>query len=358
MVRNYMRGRNKYEAQSHHEAQSTPFGVTIACALLLVAVAVAFFVWRHTRSRGPRYEELESVQLTRVDETEDAHEERTPSRPAAPPDAPAGPLVEASDGGGSDVAKPAPAPPIMYGPFELRRHRGQAGGDNAQCWQTLHPSTYEVRGANYMRDGKMVPSDEGSSLLAVELFRAKDTVYDVAARPEAPTASLASRASEHPIRSALVVNLVIPAVDGVYQLVLYFGIWAGDEESGHAALLDRFCTGSDAFRNARFKILPSVAEGSWLVKKGVGSTPAITGKTLKQRFHRGEGYFEVDIDCNSSPSAGRVVSLVKSYAKSLVVDLAFVVEAQASAELPERVLGCGRLSRIDLDEGLIPSIDE
>ena len=81
-------------------------------------------------------------------------------------------------------------------------------------------------------------------------------------------------------------------------------MWAGDEGSGHATLLERFCSGSDAFRNARFKILPNVSEGSWLVKNGVGNTPALLGKTLKQRFHRGEGYFEVDVDCNSSPAAG------------------------------------------------------
>lgn len=226
------------------------------------------------------------------------------------------------------------------------------------CWQSLHPSEFEVRGANYLRDGKKLPSDQTSSLLAVELFQAGDTVYNVAGRPGAPTASLAARATEHPIRSVLVVNLVIPAVEGVYQLVLYFGVWAGDEGSGHAVLLERFCSGSDAFRNARFKILPNVSEGSWLVKNGVGSRPAILGKSLKQRFHRGDGYFEVDVDCNSSPAAGRVVSLVKSYAKSLVVDLGFVIEAQSASELPERVIGCGRLAHIELSDGRIPSFED
>ena len=140
-------------------------------------------------------------------------------------------------------------------------------------------------------------------------------------------------------------------------MVFYFGVWAGDEGSGHAALLERFCSGSDAFRNARFKILPNVSQGSWLVKNGVGSRPAILGRSLKQRFHSGEGYFEVDVDCNSSPAAGRVVSLVKSYAKSLVVDLAFVVEGQSASELPERVIGCGRLCHIDLAEGSIPRFE-
>ena len=39
-------------------------------------------------------------------------------------------------------------------------------------------------------------------------------------------------------------------------------------------------------------------------------------------------------DCNSSPAAGRAVALAKSYARSLVVDLAFAVEPQADTHLP------------------------
>ena len=48
------------------------------------------------------------------------------------------------------------------------------------------------------------------------------------------------------------------------------------------------------------------------------------------------------------------MSLVKSYAKSLVVDLAFVVEAQTADELPERCAGCARMLHIDLSEAAVP----
>ena len=150
--------------------------------------------------------------------------------------------------------------------------------------------------------------------------------------------------------------MVLPAADGVYQLVMYYGILA-DERSGAAKLLKRFCSGSDAFRNARFKLIPSVEVGSWFVKKAVGSRPAILGKAVKQRFSKGKGYFEVDVDCNSSPAAGRVISVVKSYAKSLVVDLAFLLEAQADDELPEMCLGSGRISHIELSAEKVPALE-
>ena len=162
-------------------------------------------------------EELESVELTRG---KDAEEERTtpartPPREDSPAARTAAPPPPPDQGAGVGLEAPRPvvreAPPVQYGPLELRRREG---GGGAHCWQTLHPSEFEVRGANYLRDGKKLPSDQTSSLLAVELFQSADTVYNVAGRPGAPTASLAARATEHPIRSVLVVNLVIPAQEG------------------------------------------------------------------------------------------------------------------------------------------------
>ena len=138
-------------------------------------------------------------------------------------------------------------------------------------------------------------------------------------------------------------------------MVFYFGVWAGDEESPNARLLERFCTHhNDAFRNARFKLVPTVCDGPSLVKGAVGGRPALLGKTLKQRFFASDGISEVDVDCNSSPAAGRIVSLVKSYSRELTVDLVFVIEAQAADELPEHVLGATRIHRVDLGDATVP----
>ena len=162
-------------------------------------------------------EELESVELTRGKDTEEERTTpaRTPPREDSPAARTAAPPPPPDQGAGVGLEAPRPvvreAPPVQYGPLELRRREG---GGGAHCWQTLHPSEFEVRGANYLRDGKKLPSDQTSSLLAVELFQSADTVYNVAGRPGAPTASLAARATEHPIRSVLVVNLVIPAQEG------------------------------------------------------------------------------------------------------------------------------------------------
>lgn len=47
---------------------------------------------------------------------------------------------------------------------------------------------------------------------------------------------------------------------------------------------------------SRLKLIPRVVEGNWLVKKSVGTQPAILGKQLVQTYHYDEklNYFEVD----------------------------------------------------------------
>ena len=102
-------------------------------------------------------EELESVELTRG---KDAEEERTPARTPPREDSPAArsaapPPPPPDQEAPRAVAREAPA--VQFGPLELRRREG---GGGLHCWQTLHPSEFEVRGANYLRDGKKLPSDQ------------------------------------------------------------------------------------------------------------------------------------------------------------------------------------------------------
>ena len=144
------------------------------------------------------------MELTRS-EAGDTRSEPGDDTPARPPsrEAPEASAAAPTAGGGSggnveEAPQPrAPAAAVVYGPLELRR---QEGREDTSCWQALHPSTFQVRGANYMRDGKKVPSDEGSSLLAVELFEARDTVYNVAVRRRRPAHPLPRHPAARPAR--------------------------------------------------------------------------------------------------------------------------------------------------------------
>ena len=122
-----------------------------------------------------------------------------------------------------------------------------------------------------------------------------------------------------------------------------------DENSPFSELLNDVLDGDDEFRNSRFKLIPSVVEGSFIIKQSTGSKPALIGKKLKCPYFRGVNYFEMDIDIASNSVANTVVGMARGVTKSLVVDIAYLFESQNEEELPETILGAVRLQKVSLD---------
>ena len=120
-------------------------------------------------------------------------------------------------------------------------------------------------------------------------------------------------------------------------------------------LLQQFLDGDDEFRDSTLKIIPRVSEGSWVVKKGVGRVPAILGKKVKQSYEQpaegsGLSYIEVDADLATSKIAGQIVSLIKSYCKTIVVDMSFLLQGDSEDTLPESLIGGIRIHKADMDK--------
>lgn len=88
------------------------------------------------------------------------------------------------------------------------------------------------------------------------------------------------------------------------------------------------------------------------MKRSVGSTPAILGKKLTQKYYydKQRNVFEVEVDVSSSTVAANILGLVKGAAKNLVIDLSFLIEAKKSEHLPEVLIGGARMSHLDLDK--------
>jgi len=80
------------------------------------------------------------------------------------------------------------------------------------------------------------------------------------------------------------------------------------------------------FRNERFKLIPSITEGPWVVRAAVRATPALLGKKIVQRYFRGTDYLE--IDCH----VGYVVSVI--FCPRLRHMLCDAVEEDACSDLP------------------------
>lgn len=81
----------------------------------------------------------------------------------------------------------------------------------------------------------------------------------------------------------------------------------------------------------------------------VRATPVLLGQKVAQRYFRGEKYMEICVDVGSSMIAAQIVGLCRGYTKSFSTNLAVVIQGEADDELPEQLLACVCLKRIDVD---------
>ncbi|RHY33948.1 hypothetical protein DYB32_001277 [Aphanomyces invadans] len=227
------------------------------------------------------------------------------------------------------------APPMVL-PTSVPRH----------VWSEPPVGFTMVRGPNYMADRKKVASAAPAfRLVGVDLFDTGNvTMEHICSRPD----NVMQTVPNQPY--AFVLNFLMPGPPK-YSLVLYFHVPHPSvvaDGSPFAELMTDFLDGTDEYRNDRFKLIPSIVEGNFIVKQAVGSTPAVIGNKLRQPYFKTPTYFELDIDVTSSAVANRVTGLVLGFTKKLIVDMSFLIEGKQSHELPERLFGACRLSFVDM----------
>ncbi|KAK5777386.1 protein ENHANCED DISEASE RESISTANCE 2 [Gossypium arboreum] len=220
--------------------------------------------------------------------------------------------------------------------------------NSRDCWRISDGNNFRVRSKHFCFNKTKIPAGKHlMDLVAVDWF--KDTKrMDHVARRHGCAAQVASEKGLF----SLVFNVQVPGSTH-YSMVFYFVT----RELVPGSLLYRFVEGDDEFRNSRLKLIPSVPKGSWIVRQSVGSTPCLLGKAVDCNYIRGPKYLEVDIDIGSSTVANGVLGLVIGVITTLVVDMAFLVQANTTDELPERLIGAVRVSHIELSSAIVPKLD-
>jgi hypothetical protein len=222
--------------------------------------------------------------------------------------------------------------------------KGQRG---INCWCAPVSSRFVVRSGTYLTNGVKCPA--GSPLrmfVASDWLVSEDRIDNICSRPDGAL-KRGILPNVAPDTHVFCVNLQVPGAKP-YSIIFYFvqkGAPARD------SVLGKFWHGDDAYRAPRFKLIPAITEGAWVVQRSVGTKPLIVGNALKTTYYGGgdERYLEVDVDIGSSSVANSVTRFVMAYLRTLVIDLAFLVESKSEAELPERVLGTIRVCHLDPD---------
>ncbi|AQK66279.1 Protein ENHANCED DISEASE RESISTANCE 2 [Zea mays] len=228
----------------------------------------------------------------------------------------------------------------------LRRDDRDSSRD---CWRMSDGNNFRVRSKNFVYDKSKIPAGKPlMELVAVDWFKDAKRMDHVARRKGCAVQVAAEKGL-----FALAINLQVPGTTN-YSMVFYFVT----KKLIPNSLLQRFVDGDDEFRNSRFKLIPSVPKGSWIVRQSVGSTPCLLGKAVDITYIRGSNYLEIDVDIGSSTVANGVLGLVCGVITTLVVDMAFLVQANTYDELPERLIGAVRMSHIELSSAIVPVLED
>lgn len=221
------------------------------------------------------------------------------------------------------------------------------------CWaDLLNESDIKVRGPSYLDDKQKINANGClMPVVCMELYPCEGFKTNICAHPKGFVQKVAKQewGPDGPPFIFCVQFFVPCSSPNNYMLNIYCAEDPAADANGRR-VLQRFMDGDKEEQYKKFKLIPRVAEGGWFVKKACGDppTPAIMGTKVKQICTKAPHYFEVDFDLGASSVAGGIVKVVLGPAKTLVVDLAFLVESQTQDELPENLLMATRLSRIDL----------
>ncbi|GMH77863.1 hypothetical protein TL16_g07565 [Triparma laevis f. inornata] len=235
-------------------------------------------------------------------------------------------------------------------------------------WKDVPPSNFSIRGKTYKKDKKKISAGSSAAfrMIALDLIETDSPMMKgMCGHPTQRIQQALQREKEGDKNTmppfVVAVNIALPGPP-FYHVVCYYAVdditmIDGTNGTEFSKLAQPFFFGEDdGLRDTTFKLIPQIIEGNFIVRRAVGSTPAILGTKLKQTYARTDRYLELIVDVGSSSVAAGVVRLSIGYARTLVVDLAFVLQGDTEETLPEKVFGMARFIKLNFDDPDFPFV--
>mmetsp|Transcript_30240 Transcript_30240/g.81267 ORF Transcript_30240/g.81267 Transcript_30240/m.81267 type:complete len:358 (+) Transcript_30240:61-1134(+) len=213
--------------------------------------------------------------------------------------------------------------------------------DTRGGWKSINPTRFQVRGRNYLRDHRKIPSLHSvMRCIAVDVFLSNKLEEDFAARPGTAAHKILAEDADAEL---FLLNIQLPGPPHISQVYVFERVPdSGDHPDLEPAqrLWEAFRDASPEFRSRRLKIVAQPVQGPLAIRAAVPNRPAIVGSRMPLRWHQHDRSLEVVMDVAFSPVAAPVWRLMRGVTRKLALDLCLIIEATGEDQLPESVLGC------------------